>query len=93
MRLCLTTNDMYLSWICWHEPLQFYAKMGHLSREETIISKWLSALRGMTCMGRMSLYPFFLLSASVAWVVLYQKTDSYTVIQQKHNLVITSIAE
>lgn len=55
MRLCLTTNDMYLSWICWHDPLQFYAKMGHLSREETIISKWLSALRGMTCLGRMSL--------------------------------------
>lgn len=37
MRLCLTTNDMYLSWICWHDPLQFYAKMGHLSREETMI--------------------------------------------------------
>ncbi len=32
--------------ICWHDPLQFYAKMGHLSREETMISKWLSALRG-----------------------------------------------
>lgn len=39
MRLCLTTNDMYLSWICWHDPLQFYAKMGYLSREETIISR------------------------------------------------------
>lgn len=57
MRLCLTTNDMYRSWICWHDPLQFYAKMGHLSREETIILKWLSALRGMTCLGRCPFSP------------------------------------
>lgn len=35
-RRCLTTHDMYLSWICCHDPLQLYAKMGHLSREETI---------------------------------------------------------
>ena len=39
IRRCLTTNDMYLSWICCLDPLQLYAKMGHLSREETIYFK------------------------------------------------------
>lgn len=44
MRLCLTTNDMYLSLICWHDPLHVNAKMGHLSREETIIVLFLMAV-------------------------------------------------
>lgn len=52
LRLILTTKNMFMSWICWHDLSQLYAKMGHLSREDTFILKWLSALSGMTCLGK-----------------------------------------